>query len=39
MDGISSATPTAFTLGGSWAGNQTALADSHAKLLKFMAAQ
>jgi hypothetical protein len=39
MDAIYSATAAAFTLGGSLAGNLTALADAHAKLLKFLAAQ
>lgn len=39
MDAIYSATAAAFTLGGSLAGNLTALADAHAKLLTFLAAQ
>jgi dienelactone hydrolase len=39
MDAIYSTTADAYTLGGSWAGNQTALADAHAALLKFLASQ
>jgi dienelactone hydrolase len=39
MEAIYSVAADAYTLGGSWAGNQTALADAHAKLLKFLAAQ
>jgi pimeloyl-ACP methyl ester carboxylesterase len=39
MDAIYSATAIAFTHGGSLAGNETALADSHAQLLSFLAAQ
>ncbi len=36
---IYSATVAAFTLGGSRAGNLSALADAHARLLAFLAAQ
>ena len=37
MEAIYSATAAAFTLGGSLVGNQAALTDAHAKLLKFLA--
>jgi dienelactone hydrolase len=39
MDAIYSATAAWFTVGGSLSGNEGALVDAHAKLLKFLAAQ
>ena len=39
MDAFYNTAVAAFTKGGSRAGNLSAMADAHAKLLKFLAAQ